>query len=67
MGVDTKVGGRKADAGKEQHSGPGTAAQGTERSRGHKPTDATVFKKHVGSNDTNDNCGTDCIPDLGSG
>lgn len=62
MGVDTKVGGRAADAGKEQHNGPGSGARQAERSQGHGPAAGDVFKKHKSDN-TNDNC--DCIPVLG--
>jgi hypothetical protein len=61
MAVDTKKN-TSPDAGKEQHKGPGTAAQAVERSQGHKSGD--VFKKHHPAS-TNDNAPGGLIPDLG--
>lgn len=66
MAVDAKWNGRSPDAGKEQHTGVGTKAQATERGQHpHKPGAGDVFKSHVGANGTNNNAGSDLIPDLG--
>lgn len=62
MAVNDRRNAYSPDAGKEQHKGPGTAAQSAERSGGHGPGAGDVFKKHKADN-TNDNC--DCIPILG--